>query len=654
MNGRSDLIPWLAFAGFAFLTAAVYWPALGGGFLFDDRYYYTDSPDIHVTTLHLGDWIRAALSQTGSNQFRSLSMLTFAANYYFTGLDPFWPKLTNVVIHLLNGLLLFLLLRELFQLWRCVGRPTGISGGVDNGRLNLTAATIAGAWLLLPINLTGVAYVSQRLESLATVFVFLGLLWYFAARRRHYSGGAGAMIPLSLILCTALGYTAKESAVVLPLYVACAEFAITRFRNADGKVSRPVLWTLGVVLLLPLLLGLAWIATWVFDPITHFRSFSTGERLLTECRVLVAYIDWTLLPSLNSLTFYHDDFAVSHGLLDPPTTALSILALGSLVGVAIWQRSARPLFCLGILWFFAGHVLTATVIPLELVFEHRNYFPSVGLLLAATSLCHLEPIARIRGIAIIAAAILSFYAFTTFLRSEEWSHPLRLALSEASKRPNSPRAQYELARTLIMAAGNDMDSPLIDRSLEILKRDAFRPETGIAPLQALIYVSARAHREIDPLWWQGIIDKINGRALSLTDVEAIVFLFRCQMRGDCPRQREELLDVFTSALVKTHGNIFLTSAYADFAISELGDAELAIRMARDAIAARPQVPLYRANLARILIAAGRLDAANAAIEDLAGMDRAGSLDATVAQLRQKLAAARAAVSRDLQPLPSNR
>ena len=92
----------------------------------------------------------------------------------------------------------------------------------------------------------------------------------------------------------------------------------------------------------------------------------------------------------------------------------------------------------------------------------------------------------------------------------------------------------------------------------------------------------------------------------------------------------------------------------DFAISELGDAELAIRMAREAIAAKPQVPVYRANLARILIAAGRLDAANDAIEDLAAMDRAGSLEAIVARLRQELAAAQAAVSRDLQPLPSDR
>ena len=165
MNRRSDLLPWLAFAGFVLLTAMVYWPALGGGFLFDDR-NLIESPDIHVARCISATGSGPPYRKRARNQFRALGMLTFAANYYFAGLDPFWLKLTNVVIHLLNGLLLFLLLRELFQLWRC-GRLGSISGGIDSGRLNLTAATIAGAWLLLPINLTGVAYVSQRLESLA-------------------------------------------------------------------------------------------------------------------------------------------------------------------------------------------------------------------------------------------------------------------------------------------------------------------------------------------------------------------------------------------------------------------------------------------------------------------------------------------------------
>ena len=67
------------------------------------------------------------------------------------------------------------------------------------------------------------------------------------------------------------------------------EFALTRFRNNDGRISRPLVATNIVILLLPLIAGLAWISTWIFHSITDYREFSTAERLLTEPRV-VAYL----------------------------------------------------------------------------------------------------------------------------------------------------------------------------------------------------------------------------------------------------------------------------------------------------------------------------------------------------------------------------
>jgi hypothetical protein len=228
------------------------------------------------------------------------------------------------------------------------------------------AAVIAGAWMLLPINLTAVAYVSQRSESLANIFVFLGLFLYLRARQRQYaSGRSGAMLWISILLCTLLGLSAKESAVLLPLFTVCIELALTSFRNGNRKISIPILWTYVVFLLLPLVAGLIWISRWDFAAVANVRTFTIGERLLTEPRVVVDYIVWTLFPSLNSLTFYHDDFALSRGLLEPPTTLLAMLALTTLFGIALWQRKTRPLFCLGILWFFAGHMMTATIIPLE-------------------------------------------------------------------------------------------------------------------------------------------------------------------------------------------------------------------------------------------------------------------------------------------------
>jgi protein O-mannosyl-transferase len=652
LPGKSATWPpaWLVLSVLMALTVFVYWPSLHGGYLFDDGVYFVDNPDVHVADLSLGAWLKAAQSQTSINLLaRPLSALTFAANYYFTGLDPFWPKLTNVGIHLLNGWLLFLLLRELFRL-RSIVRES-------DANHDLVAAFIAGMWLLLPINLTGVAYVSQRMEALANVFVFLGLFWYLHARRKQYVGEAGtSALWIGLIICTVLGLTAKEDAALLPLYTACAEFAITSFRERDRKLSRVALWTHFWVLIVPLVAGLLWMSRWAFGGVRTYRNFSIGERLLTEPRVLVDYIQWTLLPNLNSLTFYHDDLTVSHGLLQPPTTLLSILALLALLGLAIWQRKARPLFCLGILWFFAGQLMTATVIPLELVFEHRNYFPSMGLLLAAASLLAFEPrLHRPATTSLIATGFIAFFAFTTYLRAEEWSNPLRLAYSEALKRPESSRAQYELARTLIVVAGSDQASPLIDEASHVLERNAFLPNSGITGLQALIFINGRAHREIDPRWWQAINTKLRGNPPSASDVGAVIFLFHCQLDGDCPMQKQEMLDTFTTALERSNGNVNLMGAYADFALRELGDAALAERMARDATAARPQVPTFRANLVRILISTRQFDAADQALSELAALNHMGSLDPEIEKLKAQLATARASPEppRTQAPMPGS-
>jgi hypothetical protein len=644
---------WPVMLGALALTLLAYWPALYGGYIFDDGVYFVNNPDVHVKTLQLGAWIRAALSQSGINPLmRPLSALTFAANYYLTGPDPFWPKLTNVCIHLLNGVLIFLVLREMFQFHATVRNCEGPGA--------LAAAVIAGLWLLLPINLTGVAYVSQRMEALATAFVFLGLLSYIRARRLHYTGeGSAWWLGISLALFTALGLTAKEDAALLPLYAASLEFALTGFRERDGRWSRAALWTYFGVLVVPLIAGLAWLAPRILHGVSSYRNFTLGERLLTEPRVLVSYIDWTLLPNLNSLTFYHDDLLLSHGLLDPPTTLPAIVALLSLLSIAIWRRNAQPLFCLGVLWFFAGHSMTATVVPLELVFEHRNYFPSVGLLLATASLLAFEPGLPLPSArTVIATGFALFFAFTTFLRAQEWSDPIRLAYSEALKRPESQRAQYDLAQILIIAAGENRESPLITEAQGLLERTAFLPNTGITPLQALIYLDGRAKRPIDPRYWQTITTKLRDNAPSQSDVAALIFLSRCQLRGECPVQKPELLEAFVTALTRSGGNPNLLGAYGEFALKQLGDLELAERMYREAVATSPKEPVYRANLVRFLIATGQPDAAALEIDQLAALNHLGSLDDVLAPLRAALAAARVpepdTTSAELPQRPSNR
>jgi hypothetical protein len=158
--------------GFAALIAIlVYFPGLAGSFIFDDAGVLTNNPAIRVDTLDLQSWLAAAGSFGGDGiHSRWLGMLTFAVNHYLAGMDPFWFKATNLAIHLCNGMLLFLSLNSLFDY---ASRLNKLSSSHSIFH-RILAAAITSIWLILPINLTGVLYVSQRLETLSHTFVFLG------------------------------------------------------------------------------------------------------------------------------------------------------------------------------------------------------------------------------------------------------------------------------------------------------------------------------------------------------------------------------------------------------------------------------------------------------------------------------------------------
>src|SRR5690242_2440402 len=265
---------WPALFGALLLAVLVYAPGLSGGWLFDDYPNIVDNRGVQPTTASVATLAKAALSSPSSEFKRPLASLTFAANYLAGGLDPWGWKLVNLGIHLLNGLLMFLLARRLLS---------GSDGREARRRTGWPAALIAAGWLLLPINLTGVLYVVQRMESLANVFVLAGLLGYVAGRQRMLAGHRGLLLcTASLVVPTALGLLAKETAVMLPLYAALTEWLVFRFQppalaaektpDADTAQTRRagrdwrVLVLFLLVLVLPLFAGLARLLPGVLNP----------------------------------------------------------------------------------------------------------------------------------------------------------------------------------------------------------------------------------------------------------------------------------------------------------------------------------------------------------------------------------------------------
>lgn len=626
---------WMILVALLGTTALVYWPGLAGGFVYDDTSFIVGNDAVHVATRHVRDWAAAAFSFPGGvRQGRWLGMLTFAANHYLGGLDPYGFKLTNLAIHLLNGVLLFLAMRALFDFEHAARREIGTAAGFDG---SLAAVAIAGLWLVLPINLTAVLYVSQRLESLSNTFVFIGLWWYLRARLTHWRGEGGALgMWASLLACTGIGVLVKESAVLLPLYAACAELTLGRGRNRDGAPSRVIFLVYGTLLVLPAIVGSLWLVSWIFGPTTYARPFGTWQRLITEARVLVEYVHWIIAPSLDALTLDHDDIRASRGLFDPPSTIVAISALFSLAALAVVQIKRRPLFALGILWFFCGHLLTATVIPLLLAFEHRNYFPSVGLLLACTSLVALEgPLKRSSMQIALAIALGSFYAITTRLRADEWSDPMRLAFSEASKRPQSALAQYGFAVALIEDAHAN-GQPSIDAAILTLERYRHLPGAGIAYEQALIALSTDSGQGADPDWYRSILDKLRAAPASVQDAKALQQLNACFASRKCKQDGSFLDQAYAAAMSFPHASPVLLYSHSQYAAFLRNDYLQAEKDLRAAIALSPFDPSTRSALATILIDSGQRPAARVELEQLNRINYFGQLDGTIGAIRTQL------------------
>lgn len=454
-------------AGLAVLMlvcALAYGPGLGGPFVFDD---------IGNLVLPLQAWLHGETSWEeivfGNHSGmlgRPLSMLSFLANAAASGglaTVPF--KATNVAIHLLNGAVLYVLLARLLP------RDPWLKP-----EARLIALLIAGAWLLHPMQVSTVLYVVQRMAQLSALFTLGGLLAYVYARQslelgRHRTG----LLVLFLVVpaCMVAAVLSKENGALLPAL--CGVIELGYFRPS-GRRSRPlaVRWFFVVSLLLPLVAASAWYGMHPQKLLGAYegRLFTLDERLLSQPRVLLDYMGALLLPRGPSLGVYTDDFLVSRGLLDPPGTLLSIVALLLLVTLAWRTRLLIPALFTGIGLYLTGHAMESTVFPLEIYFEHRNYLPSAGIFLALTGvagwgLARLLPKTDaqqrtrrwVRGGCV---ALLLMLAFATWARAGIWSSPVLLAEQGVRQHPGSVRALMDQARLWQAQGRNDEVQDLLD------------------------------------------------------------------------------------------------------------------------------------------------------------------------------------------------
>ena len=416
------------------LTALVYFPSLSGGFLLDDYPNIVNSSAVKIESLDYESLYILATSGVSSKIGRPISFLSFGLNYFFYGFDPFYFKIINLLIHIANAIILFVITSVLHknyqQYW-------------GDKKYNNLPIFLALLWAVHPINVSTTAYIVQRMTLLSATFTLLGVLFYLLPRLKISNRIFGQTIAVFLMLVfMGLGILSKENAVLLPLFILLIEKLL--IPQTDKTADNSLI----IFILIPTIIVSFYV---VLHPgyVTKgysIREFDIIQRLLIQPEILAGYIGDILLPLEGKLTFYKDIYKlpVVSDLMVADLVYPSLAVFFAVMFLVISKK--KPIFAFGGGFFIAGHLLESTSLPLELAFEHRNYLPGVGVLLIVVLVLHcIFEKMRINW-KVCSTMAVAFLLSQTYFHCLNWSNPFLLFESEVAKSPNSFRANIDLAR----------------------------------------------------------------------------------------------------------------------------------------------------------------------------------------------------------------
>jgi len=442
----------------------IYSNTLTADWHFDDMQNIVENTKLHITSLDSGSLSQvffAHPTQEGK-LFRPIAYLSFALNWYLGADNVVGYHLVNILLHWGTAVLLYLVVLKLLE------TPALREGSASTK--HQTALLTALLWTVNPVQTQAVTYIVQRMTVLATFFFLAALLCYLLGRRdrrrmKQFSWFLGGLA------CFVLALGSKENAITLPAVLLLVEGIF--FQSFSKITKQHILLGAG-------LLFACGIATYLLTngnllgSIFNYehRSFTLWQRVLTESRIMVFYLSLLFFPAPFRLSLDHD-VILSTSLFQPPTTFFSIVFLFVLTIWALWKHKTWPITSFAILFFLLNHVIESSVFPLELIFEHRNYLPSLFLFLPIAVFLvdayngeRLQTVPTLRY-TLAGAVLLTLCALSlaTYTRNNVWHTEQSLWEDGVAKAPGQSRPYINLAFTYQKLGRNDEAFELSRQSL---------------------------------------------------------------------------------------------------------------------------------------------------------------------------------------------
>jgi hypothetical protein len=430
---HKNLIPVLICLALVILTIITFWSLKDCGFInFDDDIYVYENAYVQsgLNWNSIGQAFSSELVGKSTNWF-PLTWLSLMLDYQIFGLNPQGFHLINLLFHVMNTMLLFLIFHRMTKrLW--------------------PSAFVAALFAIHPLHVESVAWITERKDVLSTFFWMLTMGAY-----SYYVEHPGFRRYFFVLLFFVLGLMSKPMLITLPFVLLLLDYwPLQRFQEIQPgdpgykwSLIYPVLWEKVPLFVLAILSSIVtYVAAQVGGGFVSVEALPLGVRIGHAFVSYIAYIGKMIWPS-NLAVFYPHT-----GLLVPWQVWGSVLLLIAIILAVIWKAKKIPYLATGWLWYLGTLVPVIGIVQAgsQAMADRYTYIPLIGLFIMVSWGVPelLKKWNHRKGILLaLSAVIILCFAIITWIQVGYWQSSITLYTHTLKITDNNWQIHYNMGMT---------------------------------------------------------------------------------------------------------------------------------------------------------------------------------------------------------------
>jgi|GEM_PF-4575245 len=265
--------------------------------------------------------------------------------------------------------------------------------------------------------------------------------------------------------------------------------------------------------------------------------------------------------------------------------------------------------------------MESTVLALDMVYEHRNYLPSIGLVMIIVGTVEqLFEKGYVLSSRFLGGALLVLFVLITVQRAYDWRDPIVLAERTAQHHPDSVKAQYDVGYNYLKLYKLTGDQKYFEKGVGALKKAIAVSKTESLPFLVMLYLDASNNLSIENEFLEEVYLRLRRDPVGQPELVTVTKLVECELEKKCLLSEEVVLEIFNSLFANKYllgeSKDSMLETYGVYLYSLPERKMEAVNVLRDIVSRHPDNLQYHTNLAEVLMGSGEKTEATILMDNL--------------------------------------